>query len=415
VGACGPELSWCAGDLAGATFNTAWRIFHDWTQPTAQPSSVVVQEDTAATIALSAVDPDPQQLTFSIVGSPSHGAATTDGSASTAYAPEPGYHGPDAFTFQVSDGWMTSTATVTIKVNAAPVVDAGLDATVPWGVPVTLAGTASDPDGDSNGMVAGWSFGDGATGTTLEAVHAYAEPGTYTAKLTVTDADGGVSSDTAVVTVGPRASSLTITTKPTLDATNSTVTATFADAVDPASARPENHAVRFEAGGATCTTATSATGDASCTLPAEALSLGPSTVTARFDGDALYAGSVATGPVLVYAMPAGGMFAVGDVAATGTVTFWSPSWWLLNTLTGGSAPASFKGFATTPVDGGWLASPGFDHAPAVVPEWMAVLVANRVARQGETIAVATTRMVVVHVGTYDARVAGYGAVVAAID
>jgi hypothetical protein len=414
LAACGPELSWCAGDLAGATFNSGWRIFHDWTQPAAQPSSVVVQQDTPATIPLGAVDPDPQQLTFSIVGQPSHGTATTDGSAAAAYTPESGYHGADAFTFQVSDGWMSSTATVTIKVNEPPVVDAGPDVSAPWGVPVTLAGTATDPDGDSNKLVAQWSFGDGATGTTLEATHAYAQPGTYTATLTVTDADGGVASDSALVTVGPRASSLTMTTTPTLDVANATVTATFADAVDPGSARLQDHTVRFEAGGATCTAATNATGDASCTLPAAALALGPVTITARFDGDALYTSSGATEPVLVYAMPAGGTFVIGDASATGAVTFWSPSWALENTLSGGPAPASFKGFATTPVDGGWLASPGFDHAPDLAPEWMAALVASRVTKAGGTITVATTGMVVVHVTTYDAHLAGQGSVVATI-
>jgi PKD repeat protein len=414
LSACGSDLSWCAGDLAGATFNTGWRIFHDWTQPIAESSSVVVQENTPATIPLSAVDPDPQQLTFSIVGSPSHGTATTDGSASVAYVPAPVYAGADAFTFRVSDGWMTSTATVTIKVNAPPIVDAGPDLTMPWGVPVTLAGTATDPDGNPNGMVADWSFGDGTTGTMLEAAHTYTEPGTYTATLTVTDADGGVASDTVVVTVVPRASSLTITTTPTLDITKATVTATFADAVDPATARLENHAVHFQTGAATCTATTSATGGASCTLPAAALALGPSTVTARFDGDPLYTANVATGAVLVYAMPTGGIFAIGDVSTTGGVTFWSPSWSLLNTLSGGSAPPSFKGFATTPVDTGWLAPPGFDHVPTTVPEWMAVLLANRVTKVGDTITVTTTRTVVVHVATYDPALAGQGAIVATI-
>jgi hypothetical protein len=45
---------------------------------------------------------------------------------------------------------------------------------------------------------------------------------------------------------------------------------------------------------------------------------------------------------------------------------------------------------------------------------MAVLVANRVAKEGRVIAVATTGMVVVHVGAYDPRLAGQGAVVATI-
>jgi hypothetical protein len=383
VGACGPDLSWCAGDLPGATFNTGWLIFHDWTQPTAQPSNVVVQQDTPATIPLSAVDPDPQQLTFSTVVAPSHGTATTDGSASVAYTPDPGYTGPDAFTFQVSDGFMTSTANVTIKVNVPPIVDAGPDQNTPWGVPVALTGVASDPDGDSTKLVAQWSFGDGTTGTTLETTHAYSEPGTYTATLTVTDADGGVSSDTALVTVGPRASSLTMTTKPTLDVTDSTVTVTFSDPVDRSSARPKDHAVTFQAGTATCTTTTDATGNASCTLPAATLRLGPVKVTAQFDGDTLYTGNTATGLALFYAMPAGGIFAIGDESATGQVTFWSPFWSLLNTLSTGPPPASFKGFATTPTNSGWLATPGFNHAPTLAPEWMAVLVTNRIEKDRE--------------------------------
>ena len=418
IGACGTDLSWCTGDLAGSAFNTGWLIFHDWTQPRASAASVVVQQDTQATIPLVAVDPDPQPLTFSIVGDPSHGTASTDGSAAATYVPEPGYFGPDSFTFQVSDGWMTSTAKVTVKVNAPPVVDAGPDVTSPWGVPVTLTGAATDPDGDSNAIAVNWSFGDGTSGTTLKATHPYADPGTYTATLTATDADGGVSSDAAVVTVGPRTSVLVVTTKPTLDVTRATVTATFGDPVDPASARLGDHEVRFDAGGATCTTATTAAGDASCTLPRSALALGPATVTVRFDGDELYSASAATGSAVVYAMPAGGgAFTVGDLSAAGSVTFWSPSWWRVNTLSGGRAPASFKGFVSTPFDGVWLASPGSDRAPAVVPDWMGVLVASRVSKDGDTITVATTGMVVVHVETYSPRigVAGSGTVVATIE
>ncbi len=419
LAACGPDLAWCTGDVAGSVFSIQWLMFHDWTQPTAQPSTGVVQENAAGQLPLSATDPDPgQQLTFSIVTQPAHGTVVTDGSASATYTPEPGYAGPDSFTFRAFDGWMNSkAATVTVKVNAPPVVDAGADVGTPWGVPVTLTGTATDPDGDSNAIVASWAFGDGSTGNTAQASHTYAEPGTYTAELTATDADQGVAKDTVTVTVGPRTSSLTLETKPTLDVSSATVSAQLGDAVDAVSARLQGHHVTFAAGGATCTASTNAAGEAFCTLPAAALALGPSTVTVRFDGDTLYSTSTAAVEVVVYGMPTGGLFVVGDRSATGAVTFWSSAWWLLNTLSGGPAPASFKGFATPAPGGGWIASPGlrFDRSPASVPEWMAVLVASRIEKDGSSITVTASRMVVVHVDAYAAHLIGGGMVVATID
>jgi subtilisin family serine protease len=62
-------------------------------------------------------------------------------------------------------------------------------------------GSASaDPDGDIAAHT--WDFGDGATGDGATATHTYAEAGTYTAELTVTDADGNTDTATTVVEVG---------------------------------------------------------------------------------------------------------------------------------------------------------------------------------------------------------------------
>jgi hypothetical protein len=416
LAACGADLSWCAGDLAGAIFNLGWLGFHDWTQPTAEASTAVVQVNAAGRFLLSASDPDPgQQLTFSIATPPTHGSVGTDGSASADYTPEQGYTGPDSFTFRVFDGWLNSNvATVTIKVNAPPDVDAGPDVTIPWGVPVTLSGVASDPDGDSGKILASWSFGDGSTGTGLQPSHVYANPGTYTAELTVTDSDNGVATDFVTVTVGARGSSLTVSTTPTLDVAKAAVAAQLGDGVDAPSARLQGHELTFTAGGASCAAITNLAGEAACTLPATALALGPAAITVRYEGGPLYAPSNGTRPVVVYGKPAGGLFVVGDRSAAGAVTFWSPSWWLLNMLSGGPAPASFKGFATA-VPGGWIASPGFDHPPVTVPEWMAVLVGRHVAKVGSLITPTTSGMVVVHVGAYDSRLLGDGTVVAVID
>src|SRR5206468_790988 len=84
----------------------------------------------------------------------------------------------------------------------------------------------------------------------------------------------------------------------------------------------------------------------------------------------------ASAPVVLYALPAGGMFVVGDKTAAGIVTFWSPQWWLTNSSSGGPAPASFKGFLAggqPSCGGGWTASSGFDHPPAIVPSWSGVV------------------------------------------
>lgn len=229
LAACGPDLSWCTGDLTGAAFNTIWATFHDWTAPTATGSTAVAQNGTPTSLPLSGTDPDPgQQLTYSIVAQPTHGTATTDGSATATYTAEPGYTGPDSFTFRAYDGWLYS--------------------------------------------------------------------------------------DEATVNV------------------------------------------------------------------------------------------------TVYGLPDGGAFVVGDGSATGVVTFWSPSWWLVNTLSGGPAPASFKGFAAH-VGDGWTASPGFDHPPATVPELMGVLVASAVSKDGSTISGDASRLVIVHVDAYDPSLIGRGTVV----
>jgi len=51
IGACGPDGSWCAGDLAGASFNLLWRMFATWSQPLASDSQATVDEDASVAVS----------------------------------------------------------------------------------------------------------------------------------------------------------------------------------------------------------------------------------------------------------------------------------------------------------------------------------------------------------------------------
>ena len=81
--------------------------------------------------------------------------------------------------------------------NTAPVAIAGAPYAGSEGAPVDFdAGASSDPDHDV--LAFAWDFGDGASGAGASATHAYADDGTYTVRLIVTD-PGGLS-DTAMTT-----------------------------------------------------------------------------------------------------------------------------------------------------------------------------------------------------------------------
>lgn len=99
--------------------------------------------------------------------------------------------------------------TATIKVNAAPVVDAGADRSIFVGAAhdvVTFSDPeAADPDGD--GLILTWDFGDGAQAVGGQVAHSYAEPGDFTVTVTAEDTSGlacGRNSDTARITANLR-------------------------------------------------------------------------------------------------------------------------------------------------------------------------------------------------------------------
>ncbi len=86
--------------------------------PTAHPQTVTTTQNHTVAITLTGADVEGDTLTYSIVSEPAHGVLTGTGPY-RAYQPDPGYSGPDSFTFIVNDGELDSEpAIVQIAVRA---------------------------------------------------------------------------------------------------------------------------------------------------------------------------------------------------------------------------------------------------------------------------------------------------------
>jgi len=107
--------------------------------------------------------------------------------------------------------------------------------------------------------------------------------------------------------------------------------------------------------------------------------------------------------IIAFGVTAGGNFVIGDKnAVRGTsVTFWGSQWSKRNTLSGGAAPRSFKGFENHPrrpeCGQNWVTRPGNSARPprGPLPAFMLVLVSSKVTKSGSSIAGNTLHEVVV--------------------
>ncbi len=86
-----------------------------------------------------------------------------------------------------------------IRINAKPKVNLGMDRSIFKGKELAMSPLVEDTDGEITAYH--WDFGDGHTSTEVEPNHIYSEIGEYELKLTCIDNDGGVGSDTIIVTV----------------------------------------------------------------------------------------------------------------------------------------------------------------------------------------------------------------------
>jgi VCBS repeat-containing protein len=119
----------------------------------ALPSSKQTNEDTPYSATLPYVSTNQNEApVFTVVNQPVHGTVNINPSTGVyTYTPELNYSGPDLFTWQITQGEQSSTASVNINVipeNVPPVANS-VSVTVAEDTPLTDTLTGSDPNGDS--------------------------------------------------------------------------------------------------------------------------------------------------------------------------------------------------------------------------------------------------------------------------
>ena len=79
--------------------------------------------DNLAGVLANDSDADGDPITAALASNPTHGAITFNSDGSFTYSPFEDYHGPDSFTYTITDGPSTSDP-ATVTINVAPVDDA---------------------------------------------------------------------------------------------------------------------------------------------------------------------------------------------------------------------------------------------------------------------------------------------------
>jgi hypothetical protein len=264
---------------------------------------------------------------------------------------------------------------------------------------------------------------------TVGGSHTYAEEGSHSVTVTVTDSDNTSNIATASSTANVTDAALTASAAcaPTSTQSYNGPTATFADAASPHGTLTDFSATINWGDGSSSTGNITAPNGGPYTVSGSHhyATTGNFTITTIIND---VGGSHATTNcrMLAFAFPpGGGSFLIGGQnSANGTaVTFWSARWAKDNSLTGGFAPYSFKGFAenpTTPRCGaGWSSDPGNSTPPPAgpLPAFMAVIVTSSADQSGSTISGNIVHIVVVQTNPgYSSSPghAGTGAVIAVV-
>jgi hypothetical protein len=320
-----------------------------------------IAEGGATSLTATATDVDGDKLTYS--WSASAGTLSDSDSSATLSVDD----GPAVSTVQVtvSDGTDSAIASQDVVVtNVAPTVTLKAVAGA-WGVQLPFAATISDPSAADRaaGLSPTWFF-DGAPVPGARTTHAFDAPGSYRVTFTATDKDGALTTRPLTVKVLRRNSTLAYAGAASAPFGFATVAATLGDALDPATARLDGHALSFTAGGvsfaATTSGGTGTVGIGGALLP------GTYTVDAAFRGDALYAASSASGSLKV-------VNSAGKATGAATLSNGVPVSFSVRgdgaAVTGTFAAGSFTAASVTALGisghAAWFAGTGTDGRPFV--------------------------------------------------
>ncbi|NIO76521.1 MAG: tandem-95 repeat protein, partial [Armatimonadetes bacterium] len=150
------SFTYTASDAAGATATATVIVTIDPEDdpPVANDDTADTPEDTPVVVSVLANDDEVDGEMLSVVGitQPAHGVATHNANDTVTYAPAQDYSGSDSFTYTITDGHTTQTATVQITVtpvNDPPVVvNVGLGTHEDTPVSALMEQFANDVEGD---------------------------------------------------------------------------------------------------------------------------------------------------------------------------------------------------------------------------------------------------------------------------
>ncbi len=318
-------------------------------------------------------------------------------------------HAGDDINFPLAQAAKAFWATVFVTPTGAPPLS-GVEGAALNSVTVASV-TDSEPSATAANFTATIDWGDSTTSTgvitgptggpfTVTGSHTYEEEGTYTVTMTLRDQGEAFRTATTSATIADAPLTAQGTNIVTLNPFSGTV-ATFTDADPHGTVSDYTATIAWGDGSSSAGTVTANGSSFAVNGSHSYAALGPYTITVHIS-DAGGASTSATTNIILFAFPSGGDFTIGDGnAGIGTsVTFWGDQWARANTLSGGQAPLSFKGFensSATPTCGSdWQTDPGNSAGPSsTVPTYMGVIVTSKVTKSGSTIFSGTTPEIVV--------------------
>ena len=178
--------------------------------PTVPDYTFTIQEDSAATGRIVAVDSDGDVLTYTLQTQGANGTAVVNADGTFTYTPNPNFNGTDVFTVLVSDGQggtAVSTVTITVLPVNDPPVTGNLFFLMAEDTVLTNQVTATDVDGDALTFSLQNTPVNGVVVVNANGTFTYTPNlnfnGTDVFTVLVSDGQGGTAVSTVNITISP--------------------------------------------------------------------------------------------------------------------------------------------------------------------------------------------------------------------